>query len=83
MRIVCAYGSPVNSRAPVPMSLLRTLRRGTSGACTSRHATEDPGRRNVLAKVEQGVIQESVLRSWLEGPLTRRDDRALFGLKAR
>src|SRR6266699_5558026 len=27
MRIVCAYGSPVNSRAPVPMSLLRTLSR--------------------------------------------------------
>jgi hypothetical protein len=37
----------------------------------------------VLAKAEQGVIQESVLRSWLEGALTRQDDRALFGLKAR
>jgi hypothetical protein len=37
----------------------------------------------VLAKVEQGVIQESVLRGWLEGALTRADDRALFGLKAR
>jgi hypothetical protein len=36
----------------------------------------------VLAKVEQGVIQESVLRSWLDAALTREDDRALFGLKA-
>jgi len=34
----------------------------------------------VLAKVEQGVIEESVLRGWLEGALTRGDDRALFGL---
>jgi hypothetical protein len=37
----------------------------------------------VLAKVEQGVIQESVLRSWLDAALTREDDRALFGLKGR
>jgi hypothetical protein len=37
----------------------------------------------VLAKVEQGAIQVSVLRSWLEGALTRQDDCALFGLKAR
>ena len=34
----------------------------------------------VLAKVQQGVIQESVLRGWLKGALTRPDDRALFGL---
>jgi len=34
----------------------------------------------VLAKVEQGVIQESVLRGWLSGALTRADNRALFGL---
>jgi len=37
----------------------------------------------VLAKVEQGVIQEAVLRSWLDAALTREDDRALFGLKGR
>ena len=37
----------------------------------------------VLAKVEQGVIQDSVPRSWLDGALIRRDDRALFGLKGR
>jgi hypothetical protein len=30
--------------------------------------------------VDQGVIEESVLRGWLEGALTRGDDRELFGL---
>lgn len=34
----------------------------------------------VLAKVEQGVLEESVLRGWLKGALSRPDDRALFGL---
>jgi hypothetical protein len=34
----------------------------------------------VLAKVEQGVIEEAQLKRWLEGALTRSDDRALFGL---
>jgi hypothetical protein len=34
----------------------------------------------VLAKVEQGVLEESVLRGWLKGALTRPEDRALFGL---
>jgi len=37
----------------------------------------------VLAKVDQGVLQESVLRGWLDGALERPDDRALFGLGAR
>jgi hypothetical protein len=36
----------------------------------------------VLAKVEQGVLEESVLRKWLDGALTRSDDRALFDLDA-
>jgi hypothetical protein len=35
----------------------------------------------VLARVNQGAIQESVLRGWLEAALTRGDDRALFGLE--
>src|ERR1700730_11902609 len=85
MRIVCAYGSPVNSRAPVPMSLLRTLRRGTSGACTSRHATEAPGRRNRAregrAGRDPGIGAAQLARCdphprgrscslWAEGPLT-------------
>lgn len=34
----------------------------------------------VLAKVDQGTIDESVLRGWLKGGLTRADDKALFGL---
>jgi hypothetical protein len=34
----------------------------------------------VMAKVEQGVIEEAALRAWLESALTRPDDRALFGL---
>lgn len=52
----------------------------------SRRTRRDDTRRKilvgaiVLAKVEQGVIQESVLRGWLDGALTRADDRQLFGL---
>ena len=56
---------------------------------SSRRARRDDTRRKilvgaiVLAKVDQGVIADSTLRGWLEGALTRADDRALFGLKAR
>ena len=55
----------------------------------SRRARRDDTRRKilvgaiVLAKVEQGVLAESVLRGWLEGALERADDRALFDLPAR
>jgi hypothetical protein len=34
----------------------------------------------VLAKVEQGVLPMSQLRSWLDAALQRPDDRGLFGL---
>jgi septal ring factor EnvC (AmiA/AmiB activator) len=34
----------------------------------------------VLAKVEQGVLEESVLKRWLDQALKREDDRALFEL---
>jgi hypothetical protein len=34
----------------------------------------------VLAKVEEGVFDEAVLRGWLDTALTREDDRLLFGL---
>lgn len=34
----------------------------------------------VLAKIEQGVFEESVLRGWLDGALTRPDDRKRFEL---
>jgi hypothetical protein len=52
----------------------------------SRRARRDDTRRKilvgavVLAKVDQGVLEDSVLRGWLDGALTRADDRALFGL---
>jgi hypothetical protein len=36
----------------------------------------------VLAKANQGVMEGSVLRGWLDGALERADDRALFGLNA-
>lgn len=36
----------------------------------------------VLAKVERGEIEEEVLRRWMEGALTRAEDRVLFGLVA-
>jgi hypothetical protein len=32
----------------------------------------------VLAKVEQGVMSESLLRGWLDAALHRGDDRRLF-----
>jgi hypothetical protein len=34
----------------------------------------------VLAKVERGELEESVLRGWLEPALERDEDRALFEL---
>ena len=34
----------------------------------------------VLAKVEQGVLQDATLRGWLDGALVRADDRCLFEL---
>jgi len=34
----------------------------------------------VLAKVEEGGIDAQLLRGWLDGGLTRADDRVLFGL---
>jgi hypothetical protein len=34
----------------------------------------------VMAKVEQKVMDEKALRAWLDEALTRKDDRALFGL---
>jgi hypothetical protein len=37
----------------------------------------------VLAKVDEGVLDEAVLRGWLDAALTREDDRALFELRAR
>jgi hypothetical protein len=36
----------------------------------------------VLAKVEAGEIDEKLLKQWLEGAVTRADDRALFGLES-
>jgi hypothetical protein len=52
----------------------------------SRRSRRDDTRRKilvgaiVLAKVDQGALDESVLRGWLKGGLTRADDKALFGL---
>jgi hypothetical protein len=34
----------------------------------------------VLAKVDQGELDSSQLRRWLEQSLTRSDDRGLFGV---
>jgi len=52
----------------------------------SRQARRDDTRRNilmgavVLAKVDQVVLPYEDLSSWLNGALTRQDDRRLFGL---
>jgi SMC interacting uncharacterized protein involved in chromosome segregation len=36
----------------------------------------------VMAKIEQKVMDEQLLRGWLDAALTRPDDRALFDLPA-
>jgi septal ring factor EnvC (AmiA/AmiB activator) len=53
---------------------------------TKRSRQEDTRRKIlvgaiVLAKVDQGVMDEFQLREWLGKALTRSDDRALFGLE--
>ena len=55
---------------------------GQGRHCAARR--EDPRRRIlvgaiVLAGVDQGLLEESVLRGWLAGTVTREEDRALFG----
>jgi len=37
----------------------------------------------VLAKVEEGVFDDGVLRGWMDAALSRADDRALFGLEGK
>ena len=37
----------------------------------------------VMAKVEQKVMDEKLLRKWLDEALTRADDRALFDLSTK
>ncbi len=34
----------------------------------------------LLAKIEQGEFEQRRLKRWLDKALTRKDDRALFGL---
>jgi chromosome segregation ATPase len=52
----------------------------------SRRARKDDTRRKILigavvqAKVDQGVLEEAVLRTWLDAALTRAEDRVLFDL---
>jgi hypothetical protein len=37
----------------------------------------------VLAPVEQGLMAEAVLKGWLDGAVTRAEDRELCGLLAK
>ena len=52
----------------------------------SRQARRDETRRKILigavilAKIERGEFDEKKLRAMLDSALTRKDDRALFGL---
>lgn len=58
-------------------------------ALLSSRARKDDTRRKILvgavilAKVELQEFDERQLRRWLDKALTRRDDRALFGLSPR
>jgi hypothetical protein len=55
-------------------------------ALASRRSRQDDTRRKilvgaiVLTRVDQGLLAESELRTWLDAALTRLDDRALFDL---
>jgi hypothetical protein len=55
----------------------------------SRQARRDETRRKILigavilAKIERGEFEEKKLRAMLDSALTRKDDRALFGLDAK
>ena len=55
-------------------------------ALVSRRARKDDTRRKILvgaillAKIDQGEFENRTLRRWLDKALTRKDDRALFGL---
>jgi len=55
-------------------------------ALSSRRSRRDDTRRKilvgaiVLAKVDQGLLPTTLLREWLDGALSRPDDRALFSL---
>jgi len=63
-----------------------TRARARARTAQSRTARREETRRKflvgavVLARVEQGLLEESVLRGWMEGALERVEDRALFGL---
>jgi hypothetical protein len=52
----------------------------------ARQSRRDDTRRKILigavvmAKVEQGQLEDAQLRRWLDGALSRSDDRALFEL---
>ena len=35
----------------------------------------------LLAKVEKGEFEEATLKAWMDGALTRPEDRQLFGLE--
>jgi hypothetical protein len=37
----------------------------------------------VLARVEKSLLEESVLRGWMDGALERAEDRRLFGLSTK
>jgi chromosome segregation ATPase len=55
-------------------------------ALASRRSRQDDTRRKilvgaiVLTRVDQGLLPEAELRTWLDAALTRPDDRALFDL---
>lgn len=55
-------------------------------ALESRRARREETRRKflvgavILAQVDQGLLETALLRRWLDSALTRKDDRALFGL---
>ena len=69
------------------LKLVQNARAERQQAISKRRERKEDTRRKILigaivmAKIEQGVMDDKQLKSWLDQALTRPDDRALFGLE--
>jgi hypothetical protein len=91
----CAMAAKIQGRIEALEQRLKKLKtkhqRAQARARTvqNRSARREDTRRKflvgaiVMARIDQGLLEKSVLREWLDGSLERPDDRALFELPAR
>ena len=71
------------------LKLRQSARAERQKAISNKRQRKEDTRRKILigaivmAKIEQGVMDEKQLKGWLDKALTRADDRALFGLESK